>query len=158
MRLQVIAATVFLLINLLCPIYGADLDDERAAILKTDKEWANAAAEGRDVDRIVSFWTDDARVFAPGMPLIVGKQAIRQFVQNSLATPGFSIHWETTDVVVSSDGSLAYTTGTNETTVNDEQGKQIKIQGKAVAVWRKDPSGAWKCVIDIWNENPPKGQ
>jgi len=154
MRFVLIGITVFLLVPLLTPIQGADLDKERAAILRIDKEWAVAAGEGRDVDRIVSFWADDAKVYAPGTPLLVGKEAIRQFVQKSLATPGFSIHWETTEVVVSSDGSLAYATGTNRTTLNDAQGKQIEIHGKGVTVWRKDPSGAWKCIIDIWNDNP----
>src|SRR5207249_2820682 len=114
--------------------------------------WANAASEGRDVDRIVSFWADDAKVFPPGMPVIVGKNAIRQFVRNSLATPGFTIGWDTTEVVVSSDGSLAYATGTNQTTINDPQGKRITVHGKAVTVWRKEQSGTWKCIIDIWND------
>jgi ketosteroid isomerase-like protein len=27
-------------------------------------------------------------------------------------------------------------------------------QGRSVTVWRKDSSGAWKCVIDIWNAAP----
>jgi ketosteroid isomerase-like protein len=153
-----IGITGFLLIQMISVGSAVDLDKERAAIMKTDQEWAKAAAEAKDIDRIASFWADDARIFAPGMAVIVGKQAIRQFLQNSLATPGFSIHWETKDVVLSSDGSMAYATGTNQTTINDKNGKQITIQGKAVTVWRKDPSGAWKCMIDIWNENPPETQ
>jgi ketosteroid isomerase-like protein len=146
--------TAFILFCIIFPVHAADLDKERAAILETDKQWASAAAEGRDVDHIVSFWADDARIFAPGMPVIAGKEAIRQFVQKSLATPGFSIHWDTTEVIVSSDGSLAYATGTNQTTFNDAQGKKVAVNGKAVTIWRKGSSGVWKCIIDIWNEDP----
>jgi ketosteroid isomerase-like protein len=135
-------------------VFAGDLEKQRTAILKTDREWASAVSEGQSVDQIVSFWSDDARIFAPGMPVIAGKDAIRQFVQNSLATPGFSMRWETTEVILSKDGSLAYATGTNQSTFNDAQGKKVTINGKAVTVWRKESSGVWKCVIDIWNENP----
>jgi ketosteroid isomerase-like protein len=122
--------TLLLLMNMNFLVYPADLDKERAAILEIDKQWASAAAEGRDVERIISFWSDDAKIFAPGMSLIEGKTAIRQFVQNGLATPGFSIRWNTIEVVVSRDGSMAYATGTNRTTLNDPQGKKVRSMVK----------------------------
>ena len=76
---------VFFLLLMVFPACGADLDKERAAILEVDKQWASAVAEGRDIDHIVSFWADDATVFPPGVPAVVGKDAIRRFVQESLA-------------------------------------------------------------------------
>ena len=145
---------VFFLLLMVFPACGADLDKERAAILEVDKQWASAVAEGRDIDHIVSFWADDATVFPPGVPAVVGKDAIRRFVQESLATPGFSIRWETNTVTISQDGTLGFATGKNQTTLNDPQGKQITVHGKGVTVWHKEPSGVWKCVIDIWNEDP----
>jgi ketosteroid isomerase-like protein len=132
------------------------LDKEREVILETDRQWARAAADARDIEHIISFWSDDAKIFAPGLTAIIGKEAIRQFVQNSLATPGFTITWVTTEVVVSSDATFAYATGTNQTTVDDPEGRKITIYGNAVTVWRKEASGHWKCVIDIWNEDPRK--
>jgi ketosteroid isomerase-like protein len=130
------------------------MNKESEIILDLDKQWARAAAEGSNIDHIVSFWADDAMLLPPAMPAIVGKNAIRQFVEQSLAMPGFSITWETTDVTVSQDATLAYGVGRNKTTINDAQGKQITIHGKAITVWRKEPSGIWKCVIDIWNDDP----
>ncbi len=70
-----------------------DVDREKKALLQTDREWAAAAAEGKDVDRIVSFWSDDATVIPAGAPVVRGKPAIRNFVQQSLAIPGFHITW-----------------------------------------------------------------
>ena len=130
------------------------MNKESLVILDLDNQWARAAAEGRDIDLIVSFWADDAMLMPPAMPVISGKDAIRQFIEQSLAMSGFSITWETTDVTVSQDATLAYAVGRNKTTFNDPQGKQITVHGKAVTVWRKEPSGIWKCVIDIWNEDP----
>jgi uncharacterized protein (TIGR02246 family) len=130
-----------------------DLDKERQALLKQDQEGLAAAIEGKDLNRIISFWADDAMVFPPGLPVVIGKNAIRQFVEQSFAIPGFSIRWNTTNVQFSDDGSLAYATGTNVTTYNNPDGKQVTVTGKAVTVWRKDSSGIWRCVIDIWNED-----
>ena len=122
-------------------------------ILQLDAEWPRAA-QARDVDRVVSFWADDAIVFPPGSPSVAGKSAIREFVAKSFQTPGFGIAWKTTHVVVSRSGDLAYATGTNRVTFNGPDGKQVAVEGKAVTVWRKEKEGAWKCVIDIWNDIP----
>jgi ketosteroid isomerase-like protein len=100
----------------------------------------------------VSFWADDAIVFPPGSPAVAGKSAIREFVAKGFQTPGFSISWKTTTVAVSRSGDIAYRTGTNRVTFSAPDGKQVTVEGKAVAVWRREKDGAWKCVIDIWND------
>jgi uncharacterized protein (TIGR02246 family) len=121
----------------------------RAEILRLDEEWARAAAEG-DLERILSFWADDASVFPPGSPALVGKAAIREYVAGSLRAPGFSISWKTSDLVVAASGELAYGIGANRVSFTAPDGKTVAIDGRAVTVWRKD-AGGWKCVIDIWN-------
>jgi len=136
-----------------------DLEAERAAVLQTDKEWASVAAEGSDLDRIVSFWADDAIVFPPGAAAVVGKDAIRQYIAESLKIPGFRVGWESTQVTISPSGDFAYAVGKNHFSFNDSEGNQITSYGKVVTVWRKEADGSWKCVIDIWNEEPsPESQ
>ncbi len=126
----------------------------RSPILRLDADWSRAAQD-RDVDRVVSFWADDAIVLPPGSPAVAGKAAIREFVAKSFQTPGFSISWKTATVAVSRSGDIAYTTGTNRVTFSTPDGKQVTVEGKAVAVWRREKDGAWKCVIDIWNDLSP---
>jgi hypothetical protein len=63
-------------------------EDVRARILRLDAEWSEVA-QGRDIDRIVSYWADDATVLPPGSPPVAGKPAIREFVAKSFQTPGF---------------------------------------------------------------------
>jgi uncharacterized protein (TIGR02246 family) len=123
----------------------------QSRILRLDAEWLHAAQD-RDVDRAVSFWAEDAIVFPPGSPPVAGKAAIRDFVVKSFQTPGFGISWKTATVVVSLGGDMAYTTGTNRVTFAGPDGRQVGIEGKAVTVWRRENDGAWKCVIDIWND------
>jgi uncharacterized protein (TIGR02246 family) len=130
--------------------------DVPSQIRQLDEEWSRAA-QGRDVDRVLAYWADDAIVFPPGSPPVAGKAAIRDFVSRSFQTPGFSISWKTTTVAVSRSGDVAYTTGTNRVTFTAPDGRQVAVDGKAVAVWRRK-EGAWKCVIDIWNDALPPPQ
>jgi ketosteroid isomerase-like protein len=123
-------------------------------LLQVDREWASAAGQGQDLERIVSFWSDDATVYPAGGPVVQGKPAIRAFVQQSLATPGFHVTWRSDRASVSADGTLGYTTGTNALTVPGPDGKLVTLAGRSVAMWRRVPGGEWKCVIDIWNSGP----
>jgi uncharacterized protein (TIGR02246 family) len=136
-----------------CASVGSQAD-VRSEILRLDTEWSRAA-QNRDVDRVLFFWADDAIVFPPGSPAVSGKAAIREFVTKSFQTPSFNISWKTTTVAVSRSGDIAYTTGTNRVTFSTPDGKQVTVEGKAVAVWRREKNDAWKCVIDIWNDVSP---
>jgi uncharacterized protein (TIGR02246 family) len=131
----------------------ADAQAERAALFRLDKAWAQAAA-AKDVEAIVSYWSDDAQVIPPGQPPVIGKEALRRYVSESLKVPGFSIGWSTTEFVVSGSGDVAYGVGTNVVTFPGPDGKTITERGRAVTVWRKGADRHWKCVLDIWNAEP----
>ena len=145
-----LVAPAILLGSMGCASAGSRTDVQ-SQILRIDAEWSGAA-KGRDVDRVVSFWADDAVVFPPGSPALKGKPAIREFVARSFQTPGFNISWKTTDVAVAGSGDLAYATGTNRVSFTGPDGKPVTVEGKAVTVWRREKEGIWKCVIDIWND------
>ena len=129
-----------------------DPGSEANDLLKRDAEWAALAAEGQDIDRIVSYWSDDAIVFAPDIPPIIGKVALREYVKNSLEIPGFKISWESSDVRFSPDLKLAYMLGENTVSMNGPNGTPITTKGRAVTIWRREPDGEWRCAVDIWNE------
>jgi ketosteroid isomerase-like protein len=132
----------------------SNVDAGKESLLRVDREWAAAASEGKDLDRIVSFWSDDATVFPAGAPVVQGKASIRNFVKQSLAIPGFHITWRSDHVALSADGTMGYITGENATTIPGPDGKLMTIAGRGVSVWRRGPGGEWKCVIDIWNSGP----
>jgi uncharacterized protein (TIGR02246 family) len=125
----------------------------REELLKTDREWAQTAAT-KDVERIVSYWADDAVIYAPGEAPVEGKEAIRQFVAGSLNTPGFAITWTPMRAEVSTSGDLAFTTGTNAITLPAADGRPTTLQGRYVTVWRKGKDGRWHCVVDSWSPAP----
>jgi len=127
---------------------------ERQRLLDRDAQWATLAAEGRDIERILDFWTDDAVVYPPGLPVVAGKAALRAYVQASLVIPGFHITWTSSDARISSDGQLAYLVGENAVTVPDPTGETVTMRGRAVTIWRREADGEWRCAVDIWNAHP----
>ena len=65
-------------------------NEEAAALMQVSRDWAKAA-ESRDVERVVSYWADDAIVLEVDQPALVGKAAIRGMVQGAFQNPQFSI-------------------------------------------------------------------
>ena len=131
-----------------------DAATEGQKLLHRDAEWADLAAAGKDVDKVVSYWSDDAVVIFPGQPVIKGKAAIRAYVTSSFQTPGFRIHW------VSKDPTFLYQTytltfhRTNEATVPGPHGVPMTLHSRGISVWRLEPDGQWRCVADLSNEEP----
>ena len=133
----------------------SDIDAEKARLLQRDAEWVLAASEGRDVERILSFWTDDAVVLPPDFPAIVsGKAALRTYVESSLQVPGFRITWSTDEAVLSPDGQFAYLLGNNAVTMHDPTGAFVTTKGRAVTIWQRGTDGEWRCAVDRVNAEP----
>ena len=146
-------AVVFVLGSLACTP-RPNLAAERSAILAADSAWL-AAAQAKNIDSALSFWTSDARVIGPGQPPLIGHDAIRNMVAGSIATPGFSVTWRTTDVVVAPFGDVAYSFGTNTFTIPHGGGGIDTLRGQAVVVWRKGVDGRWRAAVDTWTPQAP---
>ena len=132
-----------------------DSKTEGEKLLRRDAEWADLATAGKDVEKVVSYWTEDAVLIFPGQPVFEGKAAIRAYVTASFNTPGFKIHWVSQKPVFSPDGKFAYMRGTDELTLPGPNGGTITLHFRGISVWRLDPDNQWRCVVDISNAAPP---
>jgi ketosteroid isomerase-like protein len=126
----------------------------RDRLLERDATWAKIASDGGAVDEILSYWTDDAIVIPAGMPAVIGKDALRAYVEGSLAVPGFRIGWSSSDAEVSGDETLGFVLSSNEISFDGADGQPVVNHGRAVTVWRRVPDGEWRCAVDIWNAEP----
>jgi ketosteroid isomerase-like protein len=148
-------STMLLLLALfLSGVAAGQGKDDRQLLMETDQAWSQAASEGKDVEKVVAYWTDDAVIVPSGAPIISGKAAIRDYVKQSFETPGFKISWKTLDASVSSDGSMGYTTAESSFTFQGPDGTLQTQTGRGVAIWRRNSDGQWKCVYDTWNHGP----
>ena len=119
-----------------------------------DNQWS-AAAAAKDVDKTVSYYSDDAVVMPPNSPSATTKEAIRGAWKEVLTSPGAATSWKATMVEVAKSGDLACVSGTYEETMTDASGKPAKDRGKYVEILKKQGDGTWKCILDIWNSDLP---
>lgn len=127
--------------------------DEERRLLEISREWSRAAAGG-DVDAIMNYWADDAVVMMAGLPTFTGKQAIRAYVTESYAIPGFAIRWTPLEAHVSASGDMGYILEDTEVTLPDAAGAPTTHRFRAVSIWRKDAGRGWRNVVDISNPQP----
>jgi len=144
---------VLLSFTFVSPATAADTKIEQA-LRDLDAQWS-AAAGAKDVDKTVSFYSDDAVVMPPNAPSATTKETIRSAWKEMLTTPGAAISWKATKIEVAKSGDLACVSGTYEETTTDASGKPVKDHGKYVEVWEKQADGRWKCGADIWNSDLP---
>jgi len=126
---------------------------DEAAIRDTDAQWAKTAG-AHDLEGTVAYYTDDASLLAPNVPIATGSQAIHA-AWAGLLGPGTSISWQATKVEVARSSDLASIMGTYQLTMKDPQGNPVTDKGKFVEVWKKQADGKWKVVADIFNSDVP---
>jgi len=150
-----------LVLSLLLPLAGCaqsdvDREAEGTALMQLSKDWSALVGAG-EYEATLNNWAEDAVMLPPGLAALEGRSAIKAYVEAAAQIPGFSISWEPLSVHVSESGDLAYMIERNVITVADSLGNPVTTHGKGVTVWRKDTSGAWRNVVDMWNEAPPPG-
>jgi uncharacterized protein (TIGR02246 family) len=128
----------------------AEAPDTRAAdeatIRTSDSEWGKAAA-AKDLDKCMSYYQDDAVMFTPGAPAVIGKDSIRNVIQRMLSAP-MQLTINVADVDVARSGDLAMDRGTVQAAVTDKKGKVTKQTSEYVLVWKKGSDGSWKIAAD----------
>ena len=134
-----------------------DTKAEGDKLVQVSKDWSKLASTD-SIEKVLSYWADDAIIMPPGQPPLKGKKAIREMIEGTSKIPGFKISWEPLSVSVSKSGDMAYMIEHNQITVNDTSGKPITEFNKVVTVWRKEADGSWKNVVDMWNADPSRNK
>jgi len=126
-------------------------EDER--MIRESEIAASNALAAKDLDRFVSFYADDSSLLFDNSPIITGKDGVREKWRAILARPGFAMSFQPLKVEASRSGDLAYVHGSYELTVNDAAGKPVTDKGKYVVVYKRQPDGKWKIILDTGNSD-----
>lgn len=125
---------------------------DEVAVRAASAEWAKVAA-AKDLEKTLTYYTDDASMFPPNAPVVTGPEARRKAWTALFAPAELVFSNAATKVEAARSGDLAYETGTFEESFKDDKGQPVKMAGKYVVVWKKQPSGQWKAIVDIFNTN-----
>jgi len=150
MRLKLVTAVLILVPVAMAQANAKKSSDAENRIRALDSEWSQAA-QSKDVDKMVSYYSDDASAFPFNAPIATGKEQIRQLWSALMAKPGFSLSFAPTKIDVAKSNDLAYEAGTFELKMNDAQNNPTTTNGKYVVCWKKSAKGEWKVQFDIFN-------
>jgi uncharacterized protein (TIGR02246 family) len=127
---------------------------DETAIRAASAGWS-AAAQAKDIDKSMSYYTDDAVQLSQNSPAIQGKAALRDGWQKMFQFdgPGLSFAAQTVDVAKSGDLAAEYGNYLLETA--DKNGKFTDQKGKYVVVWKKQADNTWKATMEIANSDAP---
>jgi ketosteroid isomerase-like protein len=136
---------------------GQTLDQSKEAekLMQTSRDWAKAAA-ARDTAKTLSYWADDAVMISNTHPEINGKVGIREMVMGGFSDPAFSITWEPRSARLSDDGSMGYLIEDSKISMKDASGKMSEENFTSVTIWKKQPDGTWKNIVDVMVSKIPK--
>jgi uncharacterized protein (TIGR02246 family) len=123
---------------------------DEAAIRAASAEWSKAA-EAKDLEKSVSYYADDAVFLVDKGALVKGKDAIRMAWKDVLAPDAPKLTFSTIFVEVARSGDIGYEYGTAEFTSTDKKGKPVVEKAKYATVWKKQPDGTWKAIVDMDN-------
>ncbi len=68
----------------------------------------------------------------------------------------YQLSWTPTDALMGPSGDMGYTWGHYEGRSKDASGNPVLTSGRYITIWRKEPDGNWKVVLDA-GANEPAG-
>ena len=131
---------------------AADMDAQAKMLAKLDGEWSDVAVK-KDMDRLASYYAEDAIVYPPNAPAAMGREAAKKVWAAFLSDPSAGISWKVSHAEVSTNSELGFTAGTYEASFKGPDGKPGTQKGKYLCVWKKGKDGKWKAIHDIWNSD-----
>ena len=92
-RVSVMAAICACGIAVLSNAVSAGIPDNTKILAALDNEWSKAATAG-DVEKVVSFYADDAIAYPPNAPMVTDHAAIKEAWGKMLADPKAKLSWK----------------------------------------------------------------
>lgn len=99
-----------------------------------------------------SWFADDGVALGNGKAPVTGRVAIAKSANWS--PRDYQLTWTPTDAQMSPSGDMGYTWGHFEGRSKDAAGNPITTTGRYITIWRKQPDGSWKVVLDAGANEP----
>jgi len=121
--------------------------DYKTAMLEADRDFSKMS-EAKGMKYALMEYIDNKGVLLrPNSIPIVGGNAINYISQGN--DTSYTMTWEPNGGSVAKSGELGYTYGLYSLKPN---GKDTVLYGTYVSIWKKQPDGKWKFVLETGNE------
>lgn len=121
--------------------------------IRATRERGLVAFNAGNVNEFMDVWPgDDIVVMVPGAPPIVGKPALRAFLQEAFARARINETLTPQEQVIT--GDWAFERLALSETIEPKNGTgTVHLEGKALDVYRRQSDGSWKVARSILNYN-----
>ena len=130
----------------------SNLEKDKAVLMRTDAEFSRMAQTRGIGEAFATFAAEDATMMPMAENPAVGRAAIRREFEGTPAE--VTLVWKPSSADVSRSSDLGYTLGAYEYRAPGADGKMTTRYGKYCTVWKRQPDGGWKWVVDIGNTSP----
>lgn len=130
---------------------GEAADQSIPSELRVAMDAFYAAIEGDDHEARIALFTEEAVMMPDGGPRLEGRAAIAEVIRGGAGSV-FRIR-DREIVDMDSGPNLAYTVNSYSYTYHAQGSEPSWQKTKNVHIWKKDPTGAWKLHVDIWNSD-----
>jgi len=100
------------------------------------------------------WFAEDGVALGNGAAPLVGRVAIARSANWS--PKAYQLTWTPTDALMGPSGDMGYTWGHFEGQSKDANGNPVTTGGRYMTIWRKQPDGNWKVVLDAGASEPPE--
>ena len=128
--------------------------DEASLLMQLDREFDKATAE-KGVDGWVMYFAPNGSMLGDTSKPTTGLSEIRIAMEPAFNDSSFSLRWHPVKAEMTIPGVLGYTVGRWERLRKNKEGKLMKSIGSYTSVWKKQPDGSWKIVLDTGNQDGP---
>jgi len=126
-------------------------DKELSAHINAQNTKFMEAFNNKDISDIVALYTKDATFMPANQPTHKGHAAIRDAFVSELGGPKLNLSIKTQSI--NQHGDIAYEIHNWDMLITLDDQTQIKDNGVAVVIWKRQESGEWLMHVDIFNSN-----
>jgi len=110
----------------------------------------------KQIEPILKFYAPEAAFLQPNGERLTGSAALRALFQNIMSTFNSDLTLHSQNLETS--GDLAYDSGDFEESLTViATGAKITSKGSYIIVYKRQPSGDWRIVQQVWTGTPPSG-
>jgi ketosteroid isomerase-like protein len=131
-----------------------EVQDEAAFLMQLDRDFDTATAE-KGVEGWIAYFAPNGSMLGDTSKPNTGREEIRQAMEPAFQDSNFSLRWHPVKAEMMMPGVLGYTVGRYERLRRNKEGKRMKSTGSYTTIWKKQPDGSWKIVLDTGNSDGP---
>lgn len=134
------------------PLLTSTVQPGTAFLFDLERKFAAAIREGGGAT-FASFFDKDGMTLANRQAPLIGQAAIAAHA--TWSPSAYQLTWTPEGGELSPGGDMGYTWGQYE---GRATGSAAVERGRYITVWKKEPDGTWKIVMDSSNEDPPEAE